>query len=290
MPADTVDMPLPHSRARRAVQLAALLSVCIATVLCGSWFGAAQAEDRSATASRYADVLRGFNARFSAAQSRDVADHVLLLSSYYSLDPLLLVAIVGIESGWKADAVSPAGAQGLGQLMPATADGLSVRAFAAYENLVRWSSRAICAVCSTSTRATISSRAIGLRACRVQRGPRGGRAVRRHSAVRGDADLRGARDRFVAPASRGARRRSASAGRRARDDLAEAGARTSSHGDGSDGAADGSDRNLLVRSQSRSAVAVARVNVRIVQKYTGPILEHRAVGAGVGSPRDSRFR
>lgn len=83
----------------------------------------------------YADVLRSFNARLSPAQSTDMAAHVLLLSSYYGLDPRLLVAIVGVESSWRSGAVSSAGAQGLGQLMPATAGGLGVLTFDAYENL-----------------------------------------------------------------------------------------------------------------------------------------------------------
>jgi hypothetical protein len=83
----------------------------------------------------YAQVLRSFNPMFSASQSRDMAAHVLLLSSYYSLDPRLLVAIVGVESSWQTGAVSHSGAQGLGQLMPSTASGLAVLSFDAYENL-----------------------------------------------------------------------------------------------------------------------------------------------------------
>jgi len=43
-----------------------------------------------------------------------------------SLDPLLLAALVQIESAFDADAVSPSGAVGLGQLMPFTAEGLGV--------------------------------------------------------------------------------------------------------------------------------------------------------------------
>jgi hypothetical protein len=84
---------------------------------------------------RYADALRSFNPGLSSSQAQDMAAHVLLLSSYYSLDSRLLVAIVAVESNWRSHAVSPVGAQGLGQLMPSTADGLSVLAFDAYENL-----------------------------------------------------------------------------------------------------------------------------------------------------------
>jgi hypothetical protein len=45
----------------------------------------------------------------------------------YSLDPDLLAAIATVESGGNSDAVSPKGAQGLMQLMPATADRFRVR-------------------------------------------------------------------------------------------------------------------------------------------------------------------
>jgi uncharacterized membrane protein len=51
------------------------------------------------------------------------------------LDPRLLVALVATESLWHPYAVSPVGAGGLGQLMPGTAAGLGVNAFAPYANL-----------------------------------------------------------------------------------------------------------------------------------------------------------
>ena len=42
------------------------------------------------------------------------------------IDARLVVALVAVESAWDPRAVSPAGARGLGQLMPGTAAGLGV--------------------------------------------------------------------------------------------------------------------------------------------------------------------
>lgn len=44
----------------------------------------------------------------------------------HGLDPNLVLAVVGVESAFRVDAVSPKGAQGLMQLMPATAVSLGV--------------------------------------------------------------------------------------------------------------------------------------------------------------------
>jgi soluble lytic murein transglycosylase-like protein len=48
------------------------------------------------------------------------------LSRRFDLSPALIEALVGQESRWRADAVSPKGARGLAQLMPGTARDLGV--------------------------------------------------------------------------------------------------------------------------------------------------------------------
>jgi soluble lytic murein transglycosylase-like protein len=57
------------------------------------------------------------------------------LAVRYDLSPSLLEALVWQESRWRENAVSPAGARGLAQLMPATARYLGVNADDPYANL-----------------------------------------------------------------------------------------------------------------------------------------------------------
>lgn len=66
----------------------------------------------------------------SAKHSRNIparyAPLVAQLSARYDLSPALIEAVVWQESRWRENAVSPAGARGLAQLMPGTARELGV--------------------------------------------------------------------------------------------------------------------------------------------------------------------
>jgi soluble lytic murein transglycosylase-like protein len=63
----------------------------------------------------------------AAASGGDVARLAQEASRRHGLDPALVLAVVAVESGFRPEAVSPKGAQGLMQLMPQTAEALGVQ-------------------------------------------------------------------------------------------------------------------------------------------------------------------
>lgn len=74
----------------------------------------------------YAYVVRWYNPRLTLAQVDAIVRSVLFYSQYYGVDPRLVMALIAVESGFQITARSSAGASGLGQLMPATAQSLGV--------------------------------------------------------------------------------------------------------------------------------------------------------------------
>jgi soluble lytic murein transglycosylase-like protein len=74
----------------------------------------------------YASALRAFDPALDDAHAMRLATRVVAEADAARIDARLVVALVAVESGWNPRAVSPAGARGLGQLMPATAAGLGV--------------------------------------------------------------------------------------------------------------------------------------------------------------------
>ena len=87
------------------------------------------------TTETYAAVLRTINPKLPAAKAQAYARSVMADAWRTHLDPRFIMSIVTVESRWRANAVSRAGARGLGQLMPATAATLGVNAWNAADNL-----------------------------------------------------------------------------------------------------------------------------------------------------------
>jgi len=84
----------------------------------------------------YAAKIQQVNGNISEAVATKIAQRMLEKSEQYGVDPRLVFALVTQESGFNPHAVSPVGAQGLGQLMPATARSLGVKdAFDITDNL-----------------------------------------------------------------------------------------------------------------------------------------------------------
>jgi len=75
---------------------------------------------------QYAGAVRYFNRRLNMDEARQIAGLILNYSNRYGLDARLVMAVIACESNFNATAISRAGAQGLGQLMPGTAAGLGV--------------------------------------------------------------------------------------------------------------------------------------------------------------------
>lgn len=74
----------------------------------------------------YARAVRYFNRRVTTSEAQTIARIIINYSQKYGLDARLVMAVIACESNFNQHAVSPVGAQGLGQLMPGTAAGLGV--------------------------------------------------------------------------------------------------------------------------------------------------------------------
>jgi membrane-bound lytic murein transglycosylase MltF len=67
------------------------------------------------------EIVRSRARGISAEQAPRFARHLMNLCTRYRLDPALVLALIQVESGFRAGAVSPKGAVGLMQVQPETA-------------------------------------------------------------------------------------------------------------------------------------------------------------------------
>ncbi|MGE5584424.1 MAG: lytic transglycosylase domain-containing protein [Bacillota bacterium] len=88
-----------------------------------------------APARRVQDLALEHNPSLGRTRAGELAVWITVQARRHGLDPCLVGAVVAAESSFRPDAVSPAGARGLMQLMPATARALGVDAGCPYANV-----------------------------------------------------------------------------------------------------------------------------------------------------------
>jgi soluble lytic murein transglycosylase-like protein len=118
-----------HCAARpfRATLVLTLVLACVTPSL---------AIERNATVQdTYASVMRTINPKLPEYKSLAYASALLTDARRLHVDPTLMMAVVTVESHWDSGAVSPHGAEGLGQLKPGTARDLGVNPRSASGNL-----------------------------------------------------------------------------------------------------------------------------------------------------------
>lgn len=79
--------------------------------------------------------LESYIARYNPNHAHEITLAIEDAADTYSIDPRFLAAIIRIESAFHQSTISSAGAIGLSQLMPGTADGLGVNAYDYYDNV-----------------------------------------------------------------------------------------------------------------------------------------------------------
>jgi soluble lytic murein transglycosylase-like protein len=87
----------------------------------------AKAEDESRVAVQLREFLQRQRSSFTQREIRELAHVIAEESAHHRLDPQLVLAVIYVESRFDCFAVSPVGALGLMQIMPATGRELAKR-------------------------------------------------------------------------------------------------------------------------------------------------------------------
>lgn len=76
--------------------------------------------------SEYTDFILKHSYKLGQEKAENIASLVSYYGKSYNVDPKLVLSLMAVESSFRADAVSSAGAVGLGQLMEGTAKDMGV--------------------------------------------------------------------------------------------------------------------------------------------------------------------
>lgn len=82
-----------------------------------------------------AQSLEGYISQYNQAEARIIAREIEAAGRKYSIDPLFLSAVFRIESAYNNTAISPAGAIGISQLMPNTAEEVGANPYNIKSNI-----------------------------------------------------------------------------------------------------------------------------------------------------------
>ena len=83
----------------------------------------------------HAMTLSEYIAQYNPGEADEIAGAIYQTSGEYGIDPLFMASIFYVESRFHNSAVSSAGAMGIAQLMPGTADYLQVDPSDPYQNI-----------------------------------------------------------------------------------------------------------------------------------------------------------
>lgn len=83
----------------------------------------------------HAMTLSEYIAQYNPTQAKEIAGAIYQTSTQYGIDPLFMASVFYVESNFHNSAVSSAGARGIAQLMPGTADYLNVDPSDPYQNI-----------------------------------------------------------------------------------------------------------------------------------------------------------